>query len=139
LFAAALAAPAFGAPPRRAMTGAASRLPRALAAAARWRSLAWRGAVCPGPSTASAQLHGLAGGAAPAPRPATPPRGTGAARAAFGGARPKPKGTKAPRETFLCGECGDNFAQSHGKCPSCDTWDRHVTSSASISAVDYAL
>lgn len=29
---------------------------------------------------------------------------------------------KAARVAYVCGECGDNFAQSFGRCPSCSAW-----------------
>lgn len=56
---------------------------------------------------------------APTPRPHAP----GSTRcAAFGSKKPGLVGKKV-KESFLCTECGEDFAQSHGKCPACGTWD----------------
>jgi hypothetical protein len=124
-------APGLAAP--RRMTCATAALARAAAAAG--SRLAWRGALAPGAGGAAALLHAAAlrGGVANAPRaaPAVAPlplRRAGAPRAAFGGGRPKlGKSAKPPKETFLCNECGEDFPQSHGKCPACGAWDRCVT------------
>jgi hypothetical protein len=119
------------------MACASASLARAAAAAAGSR-LAWRGALAPGVGGAAALLHAaaLGGGVANAPRAAPamaplPLRRAGSPRAAFGGGRPKlGKSAKPPKETFLCNECGEDFPQSHGKCPACGAWDRCVAQRA---------
>lgn len=81
------------------------------------RSLFARGLSLPAPLNSAAQSSPRA------------PRCVSVRAASFGATRSGGAGgKKQPKTVFLCSECGDHFPQSHGRCPSCQVWGRHVPS-----------